>query len=98
MNGRVGADKGLGKYTFVGSKGSSVVDYVLSSQDLFKSIAHFEVNDPNIISVHCLITFSIDIPNDNVREVTQDNYDQAPGKFNGIMILNQNILVRSKTQ
>ena len=34
MNGRVGADKGIGKYTFVGSRGSSVVDYVLSSQDL----------------------------------------------------------------
>ena len=59
MNGRVGADKGLGKYTFVGSRGSSVVDYVLSSQDLFKSISHFEVHDPNIISDHCLITFQL---------------------------------------
>ena len=28
MNGRVGNDKGLGKFTFVGSRGSSVVDYV----------------------------------------------------------------------
>ena len=31
MNGRVGADQGIGKHTFVGSRGSSVVDYVLSS-------------------------------------------------------------------
>ena len=57
------------------------MDYVLSPQDLFKSITHFEVHDPNIISDHCLITFSIDITNDIVREVTQDNCDQAPGKF-----------------
>lgn len=30
MNGRVGSDKGVGKYTFVGHRGCSLVDYVLS--------------------------------------------------------------------
>ena len=81
MNGRVGADKGIGKYTFVGSRGSSVVDYVLSSQDLFKCIKHFQVHDPNILSDHCLLTFSLSFENDIVGEATQDNHDQAPGRF-----------------
>ena len=35
MNGRVGNDEGVGKYTFVGSRGSSLVDYVLASQFFF---------------------------------------------------------------
>ena len=30
MNGRVGNDCGVGRYTFVGSRGSSLVDYVLA--------------------------------------------------------------------
>ena len=81
INGRVGADKGIGKYTFVGSRGSSVVDYVLSSQDLFKCIKHFQVHDPNILSDHCLLTFSLSFENNIVGEATQDNHDQAPGRF-----------------
>lgn len=58
MNGRVREDYGIMRYTFVGSKGSSVVNYVLTSQDLFKNISHFEVHDPNILADHCLLTFS----------------------------------------
>ena len=81
LYGRVGADKEIGKYTFVGSRGSSVVDYVLSSQDLFKCTKHFQVHDPNILSDHCLLTFSFSFENDFVGEATQDNHDQAPGRF-----------------
>ena len=58
MNGRVGSDRGVGKYTFVGSRGSSVVDYVLSSQELFNLIEGFDVQEPNIMSDHCLVNFS----------------------------------------
>ena len=41
MNGRKGDDYGVGKFTFVGSRGSSVVDYILSSQDLFHRFRSF---------------------------------------------------------
>lgn len=50
MNGRVENDQGLGKYTFIGSRGRISVDYVLSSQDMFNFIKPFEVQEPNILS------------------------------------------------
>ena len=81
MNGRVGEDYGIGRYTFVGSRGSSVVDYILSSQDLFTNISHFKVHDPNILSDHCLLSFSFNFENCNAREVTETDYEQVPGKF-----------------
>ena len=81
VNGRVGIDKGMGKCTFVGSRGYSVVDYVLSTQDLFKCVNQFEVHDPNVVSDHCLITFSVTFQINSAREVTENDYDQAPGKF-----------------
>ena len=37
LNGRVGNDLTIGKCTFVGSRGSSLIDYV------------FTINDPNIV-------------------------------------------------
>ena len=43
MNGRVGNDRGIGSYTFVGSRGSSVIDYVLASQSLFDFVNDFKV-------------------------------------------------------
>ena len=51
MNGRVGKDRGVGKYTFVGSQGRSVVDYILASQSLFTCVKELKVHDPNI----CLV-------------------------------------------
>ena len=60
MNGRVGNDGGIGRYTFVGSRGSNVVDYVLASQSLFDFVNDFEVQDSNILSDHFCIDFSFD--------------------------------------
>ena len=57
MNGRVGNNEGVGKYTFVGSRGSSLVDHVLASQNLFPFVKEFDVQDPNIPSDHCVISF-----------------------------------------
>ena len=57
MNGRVGNDRGIGRYTFVGGRGRSLVDYVLSSQNMFQFANTFEVQEPNILSDHCLIKF-----------------------------------------
>ena len=59
VNGRVGNDKGIGKCTYVGSAGKSVVDYVIASQCLFPVINTFEVSDPNLLSDHCIVQFSV---------------------------------------
>ena len=62
LNGRVGRDANIGKYTFFGyrSRGSSLVDYVLCSDSVFKYISSFEVGDPNILSDHCCIYFEFE--------------------------------------
>ena len=59
LNGRVGKDKGIGKCTYVDSAGKSVVDYVMVSQCLFSAINTFEVLEPNILSDHCIVKFSV---------------------------------------
>ena len=60
MNGWVGDDYGVGKYTFVGHRGCSVVDYVLTKPELFDFISHFKIHEPNILSDHCLLTLSFE--------------------------------------
>ena len=87
MNGMLGEDKGVGRYTFVGSRGSSVVDYVLSTQDLFTNIRQFKVHKPNILSDHCLLTFLFAFQIHDVREATDDNFDQVSGGMLGILNL-----------
>ena len=64
MHGRCGEDKS-GKYTHVGSRGSSVVDYVISSQHLFKHVSNFIIESPNILSDHCCIIFSFEFNDQN---------------------------------
>ena len=64
MNGRCGEDKS-GQYTHVGSRGSSVVDYVVSSQHLFKHVSNFRIESPNILSDHCCINFSFEFNDQN---------------------------------
>ena len=77
LNGRFGNDKGVGHYTFVGSRGSSVVDYVLSSQNLLTHVSEFEVGDPNILSDHCLITFSSNFCNpSNEPSLVNNSYER----------------------
>ena len=59
LNGRVGKDKHVGRFTCVKGNGRSVVDYVLCKPELFGIISDFVVDEPNIISDHCMIHFSI---------------------------------------
>ena len=58
-NGRPGSDRGVGKYTYVGSTGRSVIDYVIATPNLLNTISTFHVGEPNILSDHCLIDFSM---------------------------------------
>lgn len=81
MNGRVGGDTGIGHYTFVGSRGSSVVDYVIASQELFKFVKHFEVQEPNILSDHCLINFSFQFHEERELNTQSEDYERFSGKY-----------------
>ena len=58
LNGRVGNDKNIGRYTFVGSNVSSVVDYVLTTQNLLQNVDDFTIQEPNILSDHCMVDFT----------------------------------------
>ena len=60
-NGRIGDDADTGKCTYVGSAGSSLIDYVLVSENLFNCFSSFMVMDPNILSDHCTINFELNI-------------------------------------
>lgn len=81
LNGRVGADSGVGKFTFIGSRGSSLVDYVLASQNLFQCVSKFEVDDPKIISDHCSISFTLEVGIEELQDSLEENCEYVDGKF-----------------
>ena len=67
LNGRARVDGNIGKCTYVGSTGRSLVDYVIVSQEIFSLVDNLSVSDPNILSDHCIVNFSLcsDINFDN---------------------------------
>ena len=82
LNGRAGVDKCIGKNTFVGHQGSSLIDYVLCTQNLFSRVTKFEVSDTNILSDHCLITFHFDFDKRVENEITDElNYEKVNSKY-----------------
>ena len=60
LNGRVWGDT-LGRPTFHGRNGISVIDYAICDQDLFSNVSSFVVNQPCSISDHSSIITSINI-------------------------------------
>ena len=74
-------DKGIGRYTFVISRGSGVVDYVLSSQELFRFIKDFEVQEPNILSNHSLINFSFELISQPKSTQQSEENEIITGKY-----------------
>ena len=58
-NGMLDDDENVGKFTYVGSTGRSVVDYVICNPALFDVIRKFKVCEPNILSDHCALEFSL---------------------------------------
>ena len=82
LNGRVGLDKYVGKNTFVGHQGCSLVDYVICTQNLFQHVKTFEISEPNILTDHCLISFSFDSDKPDSNETTCNCvYDQVNRKY-----------------
>ena len=59
LNGRTGVDGNVGKWTYVGSSGRSLVDYVIASQQIFSLVDTFMVSEPNILTDQCAVNFSL---------------------------------------
>ena len=59
LNGRSGHDKGVGSFTCVNSRGKSVVDYVLCSPGIFRSIEDFTIHPLTPESDHKPISFRL---------------------------------------
>ena len=59
VNGRLCEDERAGKFTCVKPAGSSVVDLVLCRTPFFDCFNTFSVGDPNILSDHCCVQFSL---------------------------------------
>ena len=81
MNGRVGNDYGIGKYTFVGHRGRSVDDYVLAKPDFFNFINSFDIHEPNILSDHCLIKFVFEFGTEESQNIQFENSEMVQGKY-----------------
>ena len=75
FNGRCGLDRNVGKFTFNGHAGQNVIDYILVSRDLYKQIAEFSVGDPNIISDHSILNFTLQVSvvNEEADYYTQED-------------------------
>ena len=59
VNGRIGQDKGIGQFTFQGTQGSSLIDYVLLTPDFMENISDFVVYDITSFSdIHLLKSHS----------------------------------------
>ena len=74
MNGRIGSDSGIGKFTCVTENGCIVVDYVLCRPDLMKDFNSFSVEEPNVCSDHCEIKFSFGRSKCNDKVVYDDAF------------------------
>ena len=55
FNGRVGDDGNIGKGAYMGSTGKNLIDYVISSEQLFPLINTFDV----VLSDLCVVNFSL---------------------------------------
>ena len=75
-NGRLGHDANLGEYTFIGDRGRSVVDYLLTLCDFLDSIVNFRICSPTEFSDHSALSFKL---NCHVNSV--ENYDNEYSTF-----------------
>ena len=84
MNGRVCEDERKGAFTCVKNAGCSLVDYVLCKPELMRCFTRFVVQEPNVMSDHCAISFSIgcNTANMNLENVQKKcNYSRNEYKY-----------------
>ena len=66
-NGRIGDDTNTGDYTFLSSKGSGLIDYVLMSESLFPYVSSFIIHDLYDCSSHVLVQVSFTVQIDTTH-------------------------------
>ena len=70
LNGRINGDS-LGRPTFHGNNGTSVVDYVICNQHLIPKVKHLVVKSPNYLSDHSQVITCINLyKNTNTDNIT----------------------------
>ena len=75
LNGRINGDS-LGRPTFHGKSGISVIDYSICDQDLLRNITSFIVREPNSLSDHS------HLDNDSSNEtIINDSLTPLPKQF-----------------
>ena len=74
LNNRVMGDS-LGSFTYYCTQGKSCVDYIIVSEDIVNNLNFLHVLPPNELSDHCIIWFSLKIPNslDSITKCKQDD-------------------------
>ena len=70
LNGRVGKDEKVGKFTCVKTTAQSVVDYIISSVTLFPSVLdfHFEKFDNCMSDVHLPLSTTVKLENEYKKQ------------------------------
>ena len=67
LNGRIGEDKGIGRYTSFNNKSNGVLDYMLTSPSLLKNIEWFKIHDPFPESDHAPLELRFNCEYDNLK-------------------------------
>ena len=83
LNGRVNGDS-LGRATFHGRNGISVIDYAICDQDLFSNISNFIVKEPSCLSDHSPIITWLNINSESSSPAAlskNDHLTRLPKQF-----------------
>ena len=65
---------------FLNSNGKSTIDYMLSSIDLFHDIQYFNIQPPNELSDHCIVSTGIFSDFENIA-TNGEHHNTIPGKY-----------------
>ena len=83
LNGRISGDS-LGRPTFHGNSGISVIDYAICDQDLYRHISNFIVKEPSSLSDHSPIMTWLNINTVNTHSAAtniNDTLTRLPKQF-----------------
>ena len=87
LNGRLGNDKSVVRFTYNGHNGQSVVDYILVSNELLDTVSSFSVADQNILTDHCALHCSLlTCINESHNDDRNDHCETFHININGMML------------
>ena len=73
INGHIRPDASKGAFTCFFPKGTSVVDYTITSEDVLKYVSHFQVGDISTFSDHCPLHFHLSTQSSSSFHITRLN-------------------------